>query len=123
MEEQLRVILASVAGGRVYWGRKPQEVTATPYVTLQLISGIRDYTMQGPSGYVESRVQCDVYDDSYLGAKGVARQLIGILSGFRNPPILGIFIDGERDLPAADAGEVNHLYRVSIDVMVHHKEN
>ncbi|MEW9838237.1 hypothetical protein [Mesorhizobium marinum] len=44
------------------------------------------------------------------------------MSGHRAGIFKGIFIDSERDLPAADAGEVNQLFRVSIDLIIHHGE-
>jgi|SRR5690606_3362344 len=119
MEEQLRTLLSSVAGGRVYWGRAPQGA-AYPNVVLTVISGIRDYHMQGPSGYVESRVQADVYAESYGGAKSVARDIEAAVSGHSDTNFQAIFIDGERDLPADDPGAVTNLYRVTLDLMVHH---
>ena len=122
MEEALRSLLSSIAGGQVYWGRAPQK-KAYPYVTLNRISGIRDYTTQGPSGYVQSRVQVDCYADGYLAAKNLARDIRDAVSGYRGGIFKGIFIDSERDLPATDAGEVTHLYRTSVDLSIHHQEN
>ena len=122
MEELLTGLLSGVAGGRRYWGRAPQNA-ARPFVVLTRVSGFRDYHMQGSSGLVETRVQADCYADTYTAAKGVARAIDTALSGHRAGAIQGIFIDSERDLPAADAGEVNHLFRVSLDLMIHHQEN
>lgn len=121
MEEALTALLASVAGGRRYWGRAPQ-AAARPYVVLTRITGIRDYHTRGASGLVESRVQADCYADTYSAAKGLARDVRDAVSGHRAVIFKGIFIDSERDLPAADAGEVNHLFRVSIDLIIHHGE-
>ncbi|MGH6862467.1 MAG: DUF3168 domain-containing protein [Phyllobacterium sp.] len=127
MEEFLTSRLLSSAGvtahvsNNIYWGRAPQGILA-PFVVLQRISGIRDYTMQRASGYVSSRVQVDVYASTYLESKTTARAVIAELSGHRGGPIQGIFIDSERDLPATDAGEVNHLHRTSVDIFIHHSE-
>lgn len=121
MEMLLTDLLASVAGGKRYWLRAPQG-TKPPYVVMQRISGIRDYHMQGASGLVTSRVQIDCYATTYAGVKATARSVVNALSGRRVGIIQGIFIDSERDLPAADAGEVTNLFRTSIDIMVHHKE-
>lgn len=120
MEEALTALLASVAGGRRYWVRKPQTDPARPYIVMQRIGGLPDYHMQGPSGYVASRVQIDVYADTFTSAHSTADQVVGLLSGYRDGDIRGVFVDGLRDLPASDAGEVSHLFRVSIDVIVHH---
>ncbi|MEW9808597.1 tail completion protein gp17 [Mesorhizobium marinum] len=121
MEEALTALLASVAGGRRHWGRAPQ-AAARPYVVLTRITGIRDYHTRDASGLVESRVQADCYADTYSAAKGIARDVRDAVSGHRAGIFKGIFIDSERDLPAADAGEVNQLFRVSIDLIIHHGE-
>jgi hypothetical protein len=121
MEEALTALLSGVAGGRRFWLRAPQG-TAFPYVVMQRISGVRDYTMNAPSGYVASRVQFDVYAESYGTVKFTARALVDALSGHKGGAIQGVFIDSERDLPASDTGEVSHLYRVSIDAQIHHGE-
>lgn len=125
MEEALVAILLKSAGltalvsTRIHWGRAPQAAPA-PYVVLQVISTSPDYTMQGSSGYRPSRVQADVYSQTYTGAKKISRAVTSALSGRRTGQIQSIFLDGERDLPAADAGEVTNLFRVSLDFMIHH---
>lgn len=121
MEEQLIALLVNVAGGRRYWGRAPQS-EPLPFVVMNRIDGARNYTTRGPSGFVQSRVQLDCYAETYTEAKGVARAVRDDLSGVTSGEIQGIFIDAERDLPAADAGEATHLYRVSIDILVNHGE-
>lgn len=122
MEEALTLLLASVAGGRRYWVRKPQTEPARPYVVLNRIDGIRDYHLRGASGYVSSRVQIDCYADTYTATKAIGRDVISVLSGYSGGDIQAIFIEGERDLPAADAGNVTNLFRTSIDIIVHHGE-
>lgn len=121
MEELLTTLLAPVAGGARHWVKAPQK-TPAPYVVMSWVSGPRNYHMQGPSGLVSSRVQIDCYDKTYLAAKALARAVRTILSGYRGGVIQGVFLDSERDLPASDAGTVNHLFRVSLDFMVHHQE-
>jgi len=124
MEEAIVALLSGVAGGRRFWTRAPQNITATDgaYIVLNRVDGGRDYSMAGASGYVASRVQVDVYAETYTAAKTAARAAVAALSAFRGTQsgvaIQGIFIDSERDLPAAD--EVSHLFRTSIDVIVHH---
>lgn len=121
MEEILTSLLANVAGGRRFWTRAPQNATK-PFIVLNRVSGVRDYHMQGPSGFVSSRVQCDVYAATYTEAKTTARALVGAVSGHRGSIIQGVFIDAERDLPAEDSGVVTNLFRVSIDLNVYHSE-
>lgn len=122
MEEIVTGLLASIAGGRRHWVRAPQSA-ARPHLVLNRISGIRDYHSQGASGYVASRIQIDAYADTYTAAKATARQVVTALSGYRSGTIQGVFLDMERDLPAEDAGAVNHLFRVSLDFTIHHSEN
>jgi len=124
------------ASGRRYWVRAPQGVRALrkhpsdsdgfggpgPYVVMQRIDGVRDYTMAGPSGYVASRFQFDVYAATYGASLSLARDLKSVLSGYRSGAVQGVFIDSERNLPAADAGDVSQLFRISIDIIVHHTE-
>lgn len=126
MEEALVNLLLSAAGvtslvgTRINWLRKPQSDDGDSYIVLQRIDGDRDYHMRGPSGYVSSRVQADVYGTTYASSKKAARAMITVLSGHRGGIFQGIFIDSERDLPAADAGEVTNLFRTSVDLIVHH---
>ncbi|MDH0873662.1 tail completion protein gp17 [Agrobacterium pusense] len=121
MQELLTSLLAPVAGGRRYWVRAPQ-TAPRPYVLLQVISAPSNYHMQGASGYVPIRVQIDVYANTYTEVTAVSRQIKGILSGYVSGPIQAVFIETERDLPAADAGDVNNLFRNSIDVIIHYGE-
>ena len=121
MEQQLTALLATVADGRRHWVRAPQKIRP-PYVILQRIGGRAKYHMQGPSGLVSSRVQIDVYAEKYAEAKAIAAQVKALVSGYSAGTIQAIFIDGERDLPAADAGEVSSLFRKSIDISIHHGE-
>lgn len=129
MEEAITALLATVAGGRRYWVTAPAQLPdgsplPTPYVVMYRIDGLVDYTITGPSGYVASRVQVDVYGDSYTSAKETAREVVTAVSGHRDhgsgESIQGIFVDSMRDTPAADAGEVTQLFRVSVDIIVHH---
>ncbi len=126
MEEALTTILSSVAGGRRYWVSAPQSLSTRPYIIMLRVSGNRDYAMSGPTGYVQSRIQVDIYDESYGGAKTVARAVRDAVSGFAGTiggvHIQRISVESERDLPADDVGEITELFRTSIDLMIHHDE-
>jgi len=121
MEEALTALLASVAGGRRYWVRAPQTATR-PFLVLNRISGGPSYTMGGSSGYTSRRMQIDCYADTYTGALTCMRAVRDLLSGYSGGIIQGIFLERERDLPAADAGEVTSLFRMSTDITVHYGE-
>ena len=128
MEEALTSLLASVAGGHRYWVRAPQTVNGAPVpyprVILNRVGGTPDYVMAGPSGYVASRVQVDVYAETFGALIATERAIVTLVSGYKGVTgttrIQGIFIDAIRNLPAEDAGSVNHLFRTTIDLMVHH---
>lgn len=131
MEEALIAILlanagvAARVGARVWPGRAPQTNATYPFVTIRKASSVRDYVMAAPSGYIASRVQADVYGETYGATKLAARAVMDALSGFRgtqgSATFQGIFVDAERDLPTADEDDdVNNLFRASIDFMVHH---
>lgn len=128
MEETLVALLLAepsvkaLLGTRLNWGRAPQGGGNAAYAVLQRIDGDRDYTMQRASGYVRSRVQVDVYSTTYTTTKKAARVIIKATSGRKVGIFQGITIDAERDLPAADPGEVTNLFRTSIDLIIHHSE-
>lgn len=128
MEAALTALLASVAGGRRFWTRAPANYpTATtplarPYVVMTRAGGRRDYHMTGQSDPVMSRVQIDCYGDTYDSVRSVIAAIVSILSGYSGGDIQAIFVEGERDLPAADAGDVSLMFRKSIDIIVHHGE-
>lgn len=114
--------VTAIVGQKVRPGRAAQD-DQVPFIVVTRIDGIRDYAMVGPSGYVASRMQIDVYTETYAATKTCARAVVAALSGHSGGNIQGIFVDSERDLPAADAGDVRHLFRTSVDIIVHHLEN
>ena len=108
---------------RIYWMRAPQN-TVRPYVVMQVISSIPDVAHSGPTGIIASRVQIDIYGDTYGAAKAVARAITGRLSGFRGLRLSitfdGIFKAGERD-DFEDSASTDKLFRTSMDFFVWHK--
>lgn len=119
MEQEITNLLSTVAPRR-YWGRAPQTAPARPYVVLSRVSGVHDYHNQGDSGLVASRVQIDVYADTYASAHSTAANIIAALSGYRGGSIQAVFVDSQRDLTGIEGGDPNELFRLSIDVIVHH---
>ncbi|HAF38069.1 MAG TPA: hypothetical protein DCG72_03710 [Gammaproteobacteria bacterium] len=131
MEEALVTLLLSDAalvaltGTRINWGRRPQDNSTVPAIALHRITGTRDYTMAGPSGLVESRVQADVYAGTYSAAKLTARALISAINGY-DEAVSGvdfqrISVEGERDTNETESGG-RYLYRCSIDLNIWHDE-
>jgi hypothetical protein len=130
MEEVLRSVLleaadvAALVGSRIHWVRSPQG-SASPRIVLYRIDGLRDMTMQGPSGLVSSRVQVDCIGTTYGSAKGAARAVAARLNGFSGWPsgirFEGCFLIGERD-DFEDADTPDKLFRTSLDFNIWHQE-
>lgn len=124
MEEVITALLASVAGGRRYWMRAPQNTNAEagPYIVLHRIDGVPRYHMEGGDGLVASRIQANCFARTYTAAKAASRALVATLDGYSGGTIQAIFIENEgRDLAATDAGEVNNLFAIAVDFIVHHE--
>lgn len=104
MEEALRTLIledaavSSVATG-VFWDTIPQG-QAGPLAVLFLVSTVTDYHMEGPSGFVEQRVQIDCRGATKAAAIGVARAIEDVLSGYAGSVgsvvFQGIFKDNSR---------------------------
>ncbi len=121
IEEQITLALASVASGRRYWVRAPQDAPR-PHVVLHRVDGVPNYHFCG-RGTVASRVQANCFADTYTAAKQLSRAVVAALDQYSDPAngIQAILLDSDgRDLPTEDAGAVNYLFAVAIDFSVHH---
>jgi len=110
-----------LAGNRVYAVLAPQDVS-TPYIVYTLISAPRDYTHDGPSGIVEARYQFNLCAETYAGAKAMADQLRGTLSGFsglfESVTVFSAMLDTELDSHEDNAD----LYVIFCDYIISYKE-
>ncbi len=125
MEEFLTSLLAGVAGGRRYWVRAPAGVER-PYLVLQRIGAVRPRTIDGRTHVIEGRVQLDVWAESYTSARTTLRAALAAVDrqkgSYGTTTILGVFVEGENDLPGEDAGGASRLWRASADLIVHYRE-
>lgn len=127
IEEAITSLLSGIAGGRRYWGRA-ESISAADgaFLVLNVISAPRDYTMSGPSNYVETRIQMDIYAGTYTAVRDTAATAIAALNGYAGTvaatKIMLIRIESEGDQDATSAGEASHLFRRSVDLIVHHDE-
>lgn len=120
MQEQLRAtLIAALPGVPVDWAWNGQG-QAAPRLVLTMVSDLANYTHDGPSGYVQNRVQIDVYAATYAEAQGLVAAINDALSGLRAGMILGAFRAGRRDYPPETGADT--LARVSVDYMIHHNE-
>lgn len=117
--------LAALVATRINWQARPQG-DALPSISLQRVSGVRDYAMQGPTGLVESRVQVDCWGSTYASALAVARSVRDLLSGVRrnlgSTQLQGAFIDSERHDFEKDGNAAEGFHRVSMDFQIWHSE-
>lgn len=121
MEQDLRSrLMLALPGYAVDWGWSGQGA-ALPRVVLQVVSEVPNYTHDGPSGFVQNRVQIDVYAPTYRAAHDAAELIDTALSGLRAGLILGAFKAGRRDNPP-DLGAGETLARISLDYMIHHNK-
>ena len=111
--------VAALAATRVNWNLRPQN-GSLPAVTLKVISAPGDYTLAGPSGLIQARVQIDSWGTSYGSARALQRAVRACVDGWKSGAILGVFVDSERDLPNDE--QVNIIFGISTDVMVSYKQ-
>jgi len=124
MEEELRALLladsgvSSHVGSRVNFGTHPQG-QPRPAIVLNTISDAEGYTLSGPNGVTQARVQADCYADTYGAAKLLSRAVRALLSGYSGGSFQGVFHVGTRDGREGGSNEAERPYRVSMDFMVH----
>ena len=124
MEEAIRALLladsgvSGLAGSRVNFGTHPQG-EPFPAIVLNTVSDADDYTLQGPSGATQARIQADCYATTYGGAKLLSRAVRSLLSGYQGGSLQGVFLAGSRDGREGGSNEAARPYRVSMDFMVH----
>jgi hypothetical protein len=121
MEEALRTLLSGAAAvtalvpaTRINWGVHPQG-EPLPGIVLTLISGAEGYTLTGPDGLSQGRVQVDCYAHDYRTAKLLSRAVIAALSGYRGGGFQGVFHAGTRDSREGGTNEAERPYRVGVD--------
>lgn len=73
--------LQALIGNRIQWDTMPQG-SPLPSIVMYVVSGVTDYTMNGASGYVMTRVQFDCRGTTAAQARSVANALRDRLSGF-----------------------------------------
>jgi hypothetical protein len=117
----VRTRLIGLAGGRVYWGERPQG-TAFPAIVLQVISDPRPAHLKDYQEVRSTLVQLDVYATTYAAALAIARQAIAILkvpATITDKVFGACFVDGQRD--TIEVVETSNIHRQSVDFSVWHK--
>lgn len=121
--EALRARATGLAGGRVYWGDRPQ-ASAMPAVLLTAVSDDRPQTLKDWD-LAPARVQVDTYATTAREAWALAETAISTLvpGGTSNGHTFSRadVALGPRDL-AERVGNTT-VFRVSMDLIIHHAEN
>lgn len=104
----------TAAGGRVDWGLRVQG-KPLPAVRLTNISTPKAYSMAGPMGTQQYRVQVDCYGGDYKQAHNLGEEVIALLE-----PSSGSFQDSFvlSDIDGQDDTDTGIIFRRSIDIRV-----
>lgn len=114
-------ISTAIGSTQVYWGIAPQG-KARPYVRMQTISDPRPEHLGGYDSARTTRVQVDVFADSYAQARGLTETII---SAVAEPATVSgvkfgrIKAEGPRDL-GEDVDGVGFIHRLSFDLLAEH---
>ena len=92
--------VSALVSERVYASELPQKPTY-PAIIYEHVDSERDFTMEGPSGFVTTTMEIRVYASSYSGVKDLATKIRQVLNGLDDMilgvKILGIFLQNESD--------------------------
>ncbi len=110
--------VSGLIGNRLYPLMLP-EAAMFPAASYQLISAIEQYTLDGPLGLTQARLQIDAWGQTYGSAKILAAAIHAVLNGYDGTLDEGTAVfEIERD-QATDGFDPNsRLYRVQSDFMI-----
>lgn len=123
MQWDLRTRLDGQTGAddRVTWLERPQG-DGLPAITLQTVVDGQEQHLKGFHGLQESRVQLDVWALSYVEAQTIAQAAVEAVvpaDTVGDTVFSRTLIENRRDL--TDRAAEATIYRVSMDLIVHHK--
>jgi hypothetical protein len=88
VEKAIYETIRTLASGRVYGLRAPENATA-PFIVFQRIDSERWRDINGPSGMAQATIQIDAYAETLFAAKDLALEIEDILDGFRDTVYYG----------------------------------
>ena len=116
--------LTTLVGTRIY-PQTPNHNTTLPYIVFHRVSTLRHSAFSADIANVDSRVQFDIWSNTYDGTSGViaiGNQLRAALQRYSGTSdgteIETIFVDGEFD----EYDPATERHRRTMDFMVHYKE-
>ncbi len=100
-----------------------EQGAALPYIVYQQISGVRDYTMDGPTGYVDARYQITCWAATYGAAKRLFEVVRKFFNGYHatvlNRKIQYIAFENELDRLAKTPGvDAIDIFGKQIDIKI-----
>lgn len=115
--------LAALVGARINWVKRAQG-EGLPAIALHGVGARKEPHQKGTSEVVETRVQIDIFAQSYGSADAVARVVDTLLTGLRaqigDTFFCGVFFDMRRE--GFEDSEAEKLFRISLDYTLKHKE-
>ena len=118
----LRARLTGLAGGRVYWGERPQS-SALPAIVLVAAGGERTQHLKGMN-LAADRVQVDAFGSTHQEASALAEAALAALlpGGTFNGHVFQ-----RADIALPPRGQVERVsnvsvFRASMDLIFHHAE-
>ena len=114
-------VSAAIGSMQVYWGTAPQG-KARPYVRMNTISDPRPQHLTGYDSARQTRVQVDVFADTYSEARSITETIIAAVA--QPATVSGVKFgrtkaEGPRDL-GEDVDGVGYIYRLSLDLLAEH---
>lgn len=102
---------ATDAADRIYPNIAP-DTPGRPYIVYTRVSAADNNNLQGNSGLINTRLQLDVYADTYVAVQALANQVDDLMNGWTLKNI---------SYPAIDQYEPDvRLHRVILDYSVWH---
>jgi len=111
----------------INWVTRPDK-EGLPAMTLETISTVGQYAQGGRSNEEPTRIQHDIWANSYLEARKIAKALrdyIDPRADFADVEVGDtrfhrIFFDADRDLPVQDLQGGERIYHIAIDAEIWH---
>ena len=102
------------------------DTSALPALTLEQVSEPIAFNQVSDSGQRETRMQVDIWGETYLAVDSVHGVLQNYLHSVRNQAqgetiFIRIFEDSARDLPVTDLPDGGRVFHRAADYIIHHK--
>ena len=112
----------------INWVTRPDK-SRLPALTLETVSTIPEVDQSGRGEMEPTRVQIDIWSDSYGKGRAIYRVLIDLLFPHGNfvshekgaTRFERFILDGDRDLPVTDLDGGQRVFHIAVDFIIWHK--